>query len=119
MRAQLARLPEWLEYFGSLVRVAEGTCPPFKGAYLNYVQRVPLGVVAQITPWVSRDGGNFEFRALFSTEGGTNHHGVPRDSRFIFHDFFGIPFYALMNAGRSLVEIFCLLFFFLCRTTRC
>ncbi len=25
--------------------------PPFKGPYLNYVKRVPLGVVAQITPW--------------------------------------------------------------------
>jgi acyl-CoA reductase-like NAD-dependent aldehyde dehydrogenase len=31
MSQQLGRLPEWLEYFGSLVRVAEGTVPPFKG----------------------------------------------------------------------------------------
>jgi hypothetical protein len=51
MYAQLGRLPEWLEYFGSLIRVAEGTVPPFKGPYLNYVKRVPVGVVGQITPW--------------------------------------------------------------------
>ena len=38
MSQQLSRLPEWLEYFGSLVRVAEGTVPPFKGPYLNYVK---------------------------------------------------------------------------------
>ena len=41
-----------IRYFGSLIRVAEGTVPPFKGPYLNYVKRVPLGVVGQITPWV-------------------------------------------------------------------
>lgn len=51
MRAQLLRLPEWLEYFAALVRTEEGRVPPFKGPYLNYVKRVPLGVVGQITPW--------------------------------------------------------------------
>ena len=51
MKAQLARLPEWFEYFGAVIRTHEGTCPPFLGDYVNYVQRVPLGVVAQITPW--------------------------------------------------------------------
>jgi len=51
MKAQLGRLPEWFEYFGALVRTAEGRTTPFLGPYLNYVQRVPLGVVAQITPW--------------------------------------------------------------------
>eukprot|EP00455_Lapot_gusevi_P041735 TRINITY_DN4879_c0_g1_i12.p1 TRINITY_DN4879_c0_g1~~TRINITY_DN4879_c0_g1_i12.p1 ORF type:complete len:477 (-),score=147.15 TRINITY_DN4879_c0_g1_i12:76-1314(-) len=51
MNAQLGRLPEWLEHFGSVCRVSEGSVPPFKGEYLNYLQRVPLGVVAQITPW--------------------------------------------------------------------
>ena len=51
MKAQLARLPEWFEYFGAVIRTHEGTCPPFLGEYVNYVQRVPLGVVAQITPW--------------------------------------------------------------------
>ncbi|KAJ3072667.1 hypothetical protein HK102_006186, partial [Quaeritorhiza haematococci] len=51
MRAQLARLPEWIEYFASVVRTSEGAVPPFKGDMLNYVKRVPLGVVGQITPW--------------------------------------------------------------------
>lgn len=51
MRAQLGRLPEWFEYFAAIARTHEGTMPPFKGHYLNYVQRVPLGVVGQITPW--------------------------------------------------------------------
>jgi len=51
MNAQLGRLPEWLEYFAALIRTSEGTCPPFKGPYVNYVKRVPIGVCAQITPW--------------------------------------------------------------------
>jgi len=51
MKAQLGRLPEWFEYFGALIRTHEGTCPPFMGAYVNYVQRVPLGVCGLITPW--------------------------------------------------------------------
>eukprot|EP01084_Bolivina_argentea_P239486 402533_1 len=51
MNAQLQRLPHWLEYFSSLIRTFEGTVPPFEGNYINYVQRVPLGVIAQITPW--------------------------------------------------------------------
>lgn len=38
MRAQLARLPEWIEYFASLMRTAEGSTPPFKVhyTYSNY-----------------------------------------------------------------------------------
>ena len=51
MKAQLARLPEWFEYFSALIRTHEGTCPPFFGPYVNYVKRVPLGVVSQLTPW--------------------------------------------------------------------
>lgn len=51
MSAQLARLPEWYEYFGALARTHEDTAPPFGGDYLNYTRRVPLGVVAHITPW--------------------------------------------------------------------
>lgn len=37
MRAQLGRLPEWLHYFGALARTSEGSVPPFKGPYINYV----------------------------------------------------------------------------------
>ncbi len=51
MRAQLGRLPEWFEYFGALIRTSEGHVTPFKGPYLNYLKRVPLGVTGLITPW--------------------------------------------------------------------
>lgn len=51
MRAQLARIPEWLEYFAGLARVHEGAVTPFKGPVVNTLTRLPLGVVAQITPW--------------------------------------------------------------------
>ncbi|KAJ3214387.1 hypothetical protein HDU67_001720 [Dinochytrium kinnereticum] len=51
MTTQLGRLPEWLEYFAAVARTYEGKVTPFKGDMINYVNRVPLGVVAQITPW--------------------------------------------------------------------
>jgi acyl-CoA reductase-like NAD-dependent aldehyde dehydrogenase len=51
MRAQLVRLPEWLEYCAAAIRTLEGTLPPFPGPYLNYVSRVPLGVCGLLTPW--------------------------------------------------------------------
>ena len=51
MVAQLGRLPEWFEHFGALIRTHEGTVPPFFGPYVNYVQRVPLGVCGLLTPW--------------------------------------------------------------------
>ena len=51
MKVQLGRVPEWIEYFASVARNFEGSCTPFKGDMLNVVQRVPLGVVGQITPW--------------------------------------------------------------------
>lgn len=51
MRAQVKRTPEWLEYYGALIQGLEGSVPPFSGPYLNYVRRLPLGVVGQLTPW--------------------------------------------------------------------
>lgn len=51
MRAQLARLPEWLEYFGAVAQTAEGSVPDFGADHLNVVRRVPLGVAGLITPW--------------------------------------------------------------------
>ncbi len=51
MRAQLRRLPEWLEYFGALAATWEGTVPDFGPNHLNVVRRVPLGVAGLITPW--------------------------------------------------------------------
>ncbi|KAG8883062.1 hypothetical protein FRB97_007327 [Tulasnella sp. 331] len=52
MKAQLGRLPEWLEYYAGLIRTQHiGFVAPTQGSLLNYVTRVPLGVVAQITPF--------------------------------------------------------------------
>jgi phenylacetaldehyde dehydrogenase len=51
MRAQLRRLPEWLEYFGAVAQTAEDTGPNFGGEHLNVVRRVPIGVIGLITPW--------------------------------------------------------------------
>jgi phenylacetaldehyde dehydrogenase len=51
MRAQLRRLPEWLEYFGAVAQTSEGTAPDFGRGHLNVVRRVPLGVAGLITPW--------------------------------------------------------------------
>jgi phenylacetaldehyde dehydrogenase len=51
MRAQLRRLPEWLEYFAAVAQTAEGTVPDFGDGHLNVVRRVPLGVAGLITPW--------------------------------------------------------------------
>ncbi|KAH9971339.1 aldehyde dehydrogenase [Lactifluus volemus] len=51
MRVQLGRLPEWLDYYAALLRTHQSFVAPTQGKLLNYVQRVPLGVVAQITPF--------------------------------------------------------------------
>ncbi|KAI0050240.1 aldehyde dehydrogenase [Auriscalpium vulgare] len=51
MKAQLGRLPEWLDYYAALLRTHQSYIAPTQGQLLNYVQRVPLGVVAQITPF--------------------------------------------------------------------
>ncbi|KZO93198.1 aldehyde dehydrogenase [Calocera viscosa TUFC12733] len=51
MRAQLVRVPEWLDYHAALARTHQGLVLPTQGNLLNYVKRYPLGVVAQITPF--------------------------------------------------------------------
>ncbi|MGN7300196.1 aldehyde dehydrogenase [Ferdinandcohnia sp. SAFN-114] len=51
MKAQLSRLPEWFEFFASVLKTHGTDSPPFSGDYLNYIQRIPLGVVGLITPW--------------------------------------------------------------------
>ncbi|TFK28870.1 aldehyde dehydrogenase [Coprinopsis marcescibilis] len=51
MNAQLGRLPEWLDYFAALLRTEQGYVAPTQGNLLNYIKRIPLGVVAQITPF--------------------------------------------------------------------
>ncbi|KIJ69983.1 hypothetical protein HYDPIDRAFT_23137 [Hydnomerulius pinastri MD-312] len=51
MNAQIGRLPDWLRYFAALLRTHQGFVAPTQGKLLNYVHRIPLGVVAQITPF--------------------------------------------------------------------
>jgi acyl-CoA reductase-like NAD-dependent aldehyde dehydrogenase len=51
MRAQMRIIPSWYRYFGGMADKLEGRVIPVDGGWLNYVTRVPLGVVAQITPW--------------------------------------------------------------------
>lgn len=51
MRAQLARVPEWLEYYGAVAHTAEGSVPQFGSSHVNYAVRRPLGVAGLITPW--------------------------------------------------------------------
>lgn len=51
MRAQLARTPEWYSYFAAVARTYESKVHPFGGAHINYGRRLPLGVVALVTPW--------------------------------------------------------------------
>ena len=51
MRTQLERCPEWLEYYGSVIRCYENKVTPFKGDFINYVKNIPLGLCVQITPW--------------------------------------------------------------------
>lgn len=51
MRAQLARTPEWYSYFASVARTYEDHTHPFGGGHLTYSRRMPLGVVALVTPW--------------------------------------------------------------------
>jgi acyl-CoA reductase-like NAD-dependent aldehyde dehydrogenase len=38
MRAQLGRLPEWLDYYAALLRTQEAHVAPTQGKLLNYIQ---------------------------------------------------------------------------------
>ncbi|WP_066517039.1 aldehyde dehydrogenase family protein [Curtobacterium ammoniigenes] len=51
MRAQLRRLPEWLEFFAAVAQTERGVVPDIGREHLNVVRRVPLGVAGLITPW--------------------------------------------------------------------
>jgi phenylacetaldehyde dehydrogenase len=51
MRQQVRRVPEWLEFFASVAEAHEDRVVPAVGPIMNYVRRVPLGVIGQITPW--------------------------------------------------------------------
>ncbi|KAI0477893.1 aldehyde dehydrogenase [Xylariaceae sp. FL0804] len=51
MGAQVPSLVRWFRYYAALLRVEERALLPTQGALHNYVDRRPLGVVAQITPF--------------------------------------------------------------------
>lgn len=51
MRAQMSRIPEWLDYFAAIGRGLEGESNTVQGGFLTYTQYQPLGVCALLTPW--------------------------------------------------------------------
>lgn len=51
MQAQVPSLVRWFRYFAAVLRTEERIVLPTTGKLHNWVDRVPLGVVAQITPF--------------------------------------------------------------------
>ncbi|OTA65737.1 aldehyde dehydrogenase [Hypoxylon sp. EC38] len=51
MNAQVPSLVRWFKYYASLLRVEEQPVLPTTGKLHNFLRRVPLGVVVQITPF--------------------------------------------------------------------
>jgi acyl-CoA reductase-like NAD-dependent aldehyde dehydrogenase len=51
MNAQVPTLVKWFKYYASLIRTEERSVLPTMGKLHNWVDRVPLGVAAQITPF--------------------------------------------------------------------
>ncbi|KAI1767188.1 aldehyde dehydrogenase [Hypoxylon sp. FL1150] len=51
MNAQVPSLVRWFKYYASLLRVEEQPVLPTTGKLHNFLQRAPLGVVVQITPF--------------------------------------------------------------------
>lgn len=51
MNAQVPSLVRWFKYYASLLRVEEQPVLPTAGKLHNFLQRAPLGVVVQITPF--------------------------------------------------------------------
>ncbi|KAB2663088.1 aldehyde dehydrogenase family protein [Brucella tritici] len=51
MRAQMTRIPEWLDYFAGIILGLEGESNRVKGGFLTYTQYRPFGVCALLTPW--------------------------------------------------------------------
>jgi len=50
-RAQAGIVAKWYRYFGGMADKVEGATIPVEGRYLNYTQRVPVGVCGAIPPW--------------------------------------------------------------------
>lgn len=51
MRAQVPSLTKWFKYYASLIRTEERPVLPTTGKLHNWIDRKPLGVVVQITPF--------------------------------------------------------------------
>ncbi|KAF2660970.1 betaine aldehyde dehydrogenase [Lophiostoma macrostomum CBS 122681] len=51
MRAQVPTLVKWFKYYSALIRTEERSVLPTVGKLHNWIDRRPLGVVAQITPF--------------------------------------------------------------------
>jgi len=51
MRAQMGRIPEWLEYFGGIAAGLEAESNRLRGGFLSYTAYEPHGVCALLTPW--------------------------------------------------------------------
>lgn len=51
MNAQVPSLVKWFKYYASILRVEERPVLPTAGKLHNFIDRVPLGVVVQITPF--------------------------------------------------------------------
>ncbi|HEY7536617.1 MAG TPA: aldehyde dehydrogenase [Gaiellaceae bacterium] len=49
--AQQDIISGWYRYFGGWTDKIEGATIPVEGPYLNYTERVPVGICAAITPW--------------------------------------------------------------------
>lgn len=51
MRAQMSRIPEWVEYFAGIVLGLEAEANRVKGGFFTYTAYEPHGVCALLTPW--------------------------------------------------------------------
>lgn len=49
--AQQEIIGGWYRYFGGWADKIQGATIPVEGPYLNYTERVPVGICAAITPW--------------------------------------------------------------------
>ena len=51
MRAQMGRIPEWIEYFASIIVGLEGEANNVTGGFVTLTHYEPHGVCALLTPW--------------------------------------------------------------------
>jgi acyl-CoA reductase-like NAD-dependent aldehyde dehydrogenase len=51
MRAQMGRIPEWLEYFAAIAMGLEAEANSVKGGFVTLTRYEPMGVCALLTPW--------------------------------------------------------------------